>query len=438
MNSNPAVAAAVVGPRWTVVGGGPCGIGAVGRLLDRNCQVTWVDPVFGVGRMGKHYTHVPANTNNRDFIAAFQLNSSFDYVQNEQRRIAQGKAAMSTLRDLECYDLGLYVDTFTDFVDILSRRVTAIRGSVIDLHSSGVGLFNTWQVTVKSCDGAATSVHEADAVILCTGSYPILPPSLIPSPEFGFTGVCQHSLDEMVCPQYCLDLFNVRDAGSDLKVLSRDVPWAVIGSSHSAMLVVKNLCEAGVRNIVNFYRSELRFMHAAPNGTMIYPGIGLKGPVGAWVESNLMCPDNDHPIVKRVQSQEGMSWDQQMKIHNVGHVVAAVGFRRDEGSLPVVRVSDRCLTTSDLDGFDRRTGRIPTGSALDPYIGGPALFGGGIAFPQDIVDGAGHVQPWVGLKRSIELTDVMVDEYCNALARSVTAAATIPSQCCMYPSSRLS
>lgn len=418
----------VVGPRWTVVGGGPCGIGAVGRLLDRNCQVTWVDPAFGVGRMGKHYAHVPANTNNRDFIAAFQLNSSFDYVENEQRRIAQGKAAMSTLRDLECYDLGLYVDTFTDFVDILSRRVTAIRGSVIDLHSSGLGLHCTWQVTVKSCDGGATTVHEADAVILCTGSCPILPPSLIPSTEFGLSGICQHNLDEMVCPQYCSDLFNFRDAGSDdLNVLSRDVPWTVIGSSHSAMLVVKNLCEAGVQNIVNFYRSELRFMHAAPNGSMVYPGIGLKGPVGAWVESNLMCTDTDHPIVKRVQSQEAISWGQQLKLHNVGHVVAAVGFRRDDGSLPVVRVADRCLSTSDLDGYDRQTGRIPTGSTLDSYQG-PALFGGGIAFPQDIIDGAGHVQPWVGLKRSIEQTDVMVNEYCTALAKSLSAAAMIPTQ----------
>ena len=434
MSSNPAVAAAVVGPRWTVVGGGPCGIGAVGRLLDRNCQVTWVDPAFRVGRMGKHYAHVPANTNNRDFMAAFQLNSSFDYVENEQRRLAQGKTAMSTLKDLECYDLGLYVDTFTDFVDILSRRVTAIQGSVIDLYSSDVGSYCTWQVTVKSYDGAATTVHEADAVILCTGSCPILPPpTLIPSADFGLTGICQHNLDEMVCPQHCNDLFNVRDAGSDLNVLSRDVPWAVIGSSHSAMLVVKNLCEAGVRNIVNFYRSELRFMHAAPDGSMIYPGIGLKGPVGAWVESNLMCPDTDHPIVKRVQSQEAISWDEQMKLHNVGHVVAAVGFRRDEDSLPVVRVADRCLSTSDLDGYDRRTGKIPTGSAPDSCRG-PALFGLGIAFPQDIIDGAGNVQPWVGLKRSIKQTDVMVDEYCTAVATSLSAAATIPTQFCMYPS----
>jgi hypothetical protein len=159
----------------------------------------------------------------------------------------------------------------------------------------------------------------------------------------------------------------------------------------------------------------------------------LKGPVGAWVESNLMCPDTDHPIVKRVQSQDAMSWDEQMKLHNVGHVVAAVGFRRDEDSLPVVRVADRCLSTSDLDGYDRRTGKIPTGSAPDSCRG-PALFGGGIAFPQDIIDGAGNVQPWVGLKRSIKQTDVMVDEYCTAVATSLRAAATIPTQFCMYPS----
>jgi len=238
--------------------------------------------------------------------------------------------------------------------------------------------------------------------------------------------ICHHNLDEMVSPHYCGDLFNPRNAGDDLNVLSKTVPWAVIGSSHSAMLVVKNLCEAGVQNIVNFYRSELRLMHIAPDGSTVYPGIGLKGPVGAWVESNLML--SPHPIVKRVhitrESITTSSWDQQMKAHNIGHIVAAVGYRRDDDSLPLVRVGDRCLSTADLDGYDRWSGQISTGSAPDSERW-PVLFGGGIAFPQDITDGAGHVQPWVGLKRSIEQTDIMVDVYC-ALARSLSAAAQIP------------
>jgi hypothetical protein len=36
------------------------------------------------------------------------------------------------------------------------------------------------------------------------------------------------------------------------------------------------------------------------------------------------------------------------------------------------------------------------------------LFGGGIAFPQDLVDGGGNREPWVGFKRSIEQVDLMV------------------------------
>ena len=64
----------------------------------------------------------------------------------------------------------------------------------------------------------------------------------------------------MVDPQYCINLIIAQDLAES------DSVWAVIGGSHSAMLVVKNLVEAGAKNIVNIYRSDLRFMHATEEG----------------------------------------------------------------------------------------------------------------------------------------------------------------------------
>jgi thioredoxin reductase len=49
--------------RWIIIGAGPCGIASVGYLLDcMDVEVIWIDPFFEIGRMGKHYRHVPANT----------------------------------------------------------------------------------------------------------------------------------------------------------------------------------------------------------------------------------------------------------------------------------------------------------------------------------------------------------------------------------------
>ena len=89
--------------------------------------------------------------------------------------------------------------------------------------------------------------------------------------------------------------------------------------------------------------------------------------------------------------------------HNIKHCVVAVGYERDSGlcanSMRII-VEGRQLTEQDLDGYDRMTGQI---------VEGVLLFGGGIAFPQDLIDGGGNKEPWVGFKRSIEQVDLMVD-----------------------------
>ena len=69
-----------------------------------------------------------------------------------------------------------------------------------------------------------------------------------------------YSMDKMVDPHYCINLIAQDLSESDSSV------WAVIGGSHSAMLVVKNLVEAGAKKIINIYRSDLRFMHATEEG----------------------------------------------------------------------------------------------------------------------------------------------------------------------------
>lgn len=53
-----------------VIGGSPCGLAAVGKLLEQHPHdhLLWVDPVFKAGRIGEQYREVPRNTKVELFI----------------------------------------------------------------------------------------------------------------------------------------------------------------------------------------------------------------------------------------------------------------------------------------------------------------------------------------------------------------------------------
>jgi len=67
------------------------------------------------------------------------------------------------------------------------------------------------------------------------------------------------------------------------------------------------------------------------------------------------------------------------------------------------------LTREDIMNYNKDTGEI----SIPTYTGSPSygLFGTGIAFPQDFKDGGGGVEPWVGVKRSIEQIDLMTSRF---------------------------
>jgi hypothetical protein len=92
------------------------------------------------------------------------------------------------------------------------------------------------------------------------------------------------------------------------------------------------------------------------------------------------------------------------------------------------------LPTTDSTGSQGVTGTCSTGTdnvdikarpiecqdaSVSRGSSQPLLFGGGIAFPQDVVDGGGHREPWVGFKRSIQQVDLMVAVYENCNCRVV-------------------
>ncbi|AJI50392.1 pyridine nucleotide-disulfide oxidoreductase family protein [Francisella tularensis subsp. holarctica] len=145
---------------------------------------------------------------------------------------------------------------------------------------------------------------------------------------------------------------------------------AVFGSSHSAMIIIRNLLELGVEDVANFYQQPLRY--AVNMGDWIlYDNSGLKGETAKWVRENIS--QNLDSRVKRY-----LSTDEEINkhLHKYTKVIYAVGF---EQRVPSV------------EGIDVRI--------YDPTIGiiAPGFFGAGIAFPRRVTDPNGNVELNVGL-----------------------------------------
>jgi cation diffusion facilitator CzcD-associated flavoprotein CzcO len=62
---------------WTVIGAGPAGIAAVGKLLDRGIadkDIAWIDPAFAAGDIGAKWRSVSSNTKVGTFLDATDRN----------------------------------------------------------------------------------------------------------------------------------------------------------------------------------------------------------------------------------------------------------------------------------------------------------------------------------------------------------------------------
>ena len=67
---------------WTVIGAGPAGIAAVGRLLDHGIapeEIAWIDPEFSAGDLGGKWRAVPGNTHVASFLDYLTASPSFRF-----------------------------------------------------------------------------------------------------------------------------------------------------------------------------------------------------------------------------------------------------------------------------------------------------------------------------------------------------------------------
>ncbi len=322
--------------QWAVLGAGPAGIIAVSYLLRLKVpakQILWIDPAFEVGQFGTTWSQVWSNTATSVFktcieslnsfgnMPDFELNHISDETYCRLNVLAEPLAWLSK----QCQQS---VPTQVDTVN----QITLSRGA--------------WSLELTD-----ETVCQSKRVILATGSHP--------------------KVLDLPCDQIKLEVALNDQLLSQMSLSKETV--GVFGSSHSAILAIENLLNAGAKRVINFYKSPIKYALAYED-FILFDNTGLKKHTAAWAKKNIdgvwpanlqrvLCPQVDAP-------PEWLSLCTQ--------VVYAIGFERTQS----VQVTHQANPIS----YNAHNGIIA-----------PGLFGLGVAYPEKWVDPFGYAEYHVGV-----------------------------------------
>ncbi|MBL4759523.1 MAG: FAD-dependent oxidoreductase [Mariprofundaceae bacterium] len=333
---------------WAVIGAGPAGIAAVGKLLDNRVdpsKLIWIDPEFKVGDFGTKWLHVPSNTRVSLFMQFLHHVKSFHFLE-VAHTFELSTFDMNDTCQLKhmAAPLAWVTKRLRQQVDSQESMVTALKQT--DRH---------WHLTVGD------ECVLAKQVVLATGSEP--------------RHLAHPGLE-------VIDLKTAMDTEALKQACQPDDCVAVFGSSHSGVLAIHNLVESGVNNIVNFYRSPLRYaLHL--DGWTLYDNTGLKGTMAAWARKHMDV--STLPGLSRFYSNDETIAAQLPRCNKV---IYTIGFDRRQHIT---------LEGYPAMSYDRHTGIIA-----------PGLFGVGIAFPEAQLTPLGAVAHRVGLWKFMDYLDRVV------------------------------
>ncbi|KPM37500.1 hypothetical protein AK830_g9046 [Neonectria ditissima] len=402
-----------------VVGGGPSGLAVVGTLLhhlapDRR-RLSWADPRFRAGRIHERYREVPSNTR-VDLFAKFAT-----AVAPLQRVVDSTPApnaftALGRLPQDQGCSLSYAADLCLMLTDGLAREFPSVaqhRGKVtnatLDKHTS------TWTVALDESDHVTTR-----RLILCTGSSPISEtlPILQQGPLSGHPIAPVH-LDTALKPSLLAQQLDSQAA----------VTIAVVGASHSAILVLMNLCNLATTSHpklrIKWFTRHKNLRYAEhKDGWILYDNTGLKGQAAQWARQNLedeTFPSSQYSsIITRLWTQPGNGEESiyQAELLDCTHIVQAIGYQRDPIPELSLHDSKNAEPQSLRVDYDNDTGRFwdasrdQTTTVERKHV--PGLFGAGIAFPERVKDPAGNVEQAVGLWKFMNFTRKAVPQWLDS------------------------
>ncbi len=326
---------------WTVIGAGPAGIAAVGKLLDQGImsdKIAWIDPAFAAGDIGGKWRSVSSNTQVGFFLSYLNDSPAFRF----------SSAPAMPLREVdpeETCALALVADPLVWVTEQLRARVEVFQTTATALFLER----RQWRIETEQQQLTSKNV------VLAVGAVP--------------KKLCYPQLKEIPV-EVALDPEKLADEALE------NATVAVFGSSHSSMIALPNLLRHPVNRVINFYRSPLRYA-VYLDDWILYDDSGLKGRAADWARENI---DGVYP--DRLERCLVSSPDFEDKLAACDRVVYTVGFER------------RALPETP------QWGRLDYNP--DNGILAPGLFGVGIAFPQRATDRYGYVEYRVGLKKFMD------------------------------------
>lgn len=326
---------------WTVIGAGPAGIAAVGRLLDHGIapeRIAWIDPAFEAGDMGRAWRSVSSNTNIALFMDYFNGSSAFRF----------SEAPPMPLREIDPQEtcaLALVADPLVWITQHLRKRVNDFQTTATALSLTN----RLWRIETGQQELASENVILAVGAVPKKLSYPQL---------------------KEIPVEVALDPEKLADQPLEGATV------AVFGSSHSTMIALPHLLRQPVEKVINFYRSPLRYA-VYLDDWILFDDVGLKGRAAVWARENI-----DGVLPDRLERCWTSSPDFDEKLAACDRVIYTVGFERRK--LPETRQWGE-LKYNPSNG-----------------ILAPGLFGVGVAFPEYAPDPFGYGQHRVGLKKFMD------------------------------------
>ncbi|KAK3693921.1 pyridine nucleotide-disulfide oxidoreductase-domain-containing protein [Podospora appendiculata] len=368
-----------------VVGSGPAGIATVGSLIEQlgEGKVAWIDPAFRGGRINRFYREVPSNTQVGLFLAYADAVKPFQEI-CEAASKPNAITALQELPQNHTCSLHQAGDMLRLLSDGLAKhdRVESCVGRVGSAKWDAAT--STWTLSVRDYANKEDIVRSAPLVVYCTGSSPTT--VALPTPFSNSLRLL--SLDMALKPSAI-----ARHLPSD-----RPLRIGVMGSSHSAILVLMNLVRLAQTShpkirVRWFARSpELKYAEYR-DGWILYDNTGLKGDAARFarqqLEGDALASSPAGKVITRVDCSGGAEKEQKAlaaELPECEYVVQAVGFSPDPlPSMESVEVV-----------FDHATGGFTDAATGEPV---PGLFGAGIAFPERTVDPLGNVEYAVGFMK---------------------------------------
>jgi len=381
-----------------VVGSGAAGIATVGNILDchESASILWIDPEFKGGRITKKYLDVSSNTK----VAVFL---QFAHALEPFREIVRSTPKPNAVHVLECLDTnaGCDLQYASNMLLMLTEglkelpNVQPLVGTVVEAGFDSQS--SIWSIQVQD-EEASSIIHDicARKLVLCTGSSP---------------SVCDVGPTGSSLTPIHLDVALDRPSLRDELPADKDITVAVVGSSHSAIVLIVNLYELATRThprlrIKWFCRRPLQYAVPLPDGRIVRDNTGLKGKSADFARNHLEDDKlRNSPVGQYLQKLDCSVNEDEMYRNNLPqctHIVQAIGFTRDP--LPPLRMDDKLL---EKLAYDNGTGLFQD----DAGHRIPGLCGAGIAFPEKVVDPAGNTEYAVGFWKFMKYLRRVVPEH---------------------------